>query len=417
MNFQISRVASCALPRVFRFLLLTSLIAVAFSVRADEFEDCLKKLNYRYDPYVQHPEHVQAAEALGKLKDPRAIGPLINCLKYNDKALRDAASRALTEINDPRAVDPLIACLKDKNEYVRAEAAWVLGGLKDPRAVVPLMNCLNDQDGLVRTLVIMALGKLKDPRAIGPLMACLKDQDKLVREKAAEVLGDYEDPRSVEPFINCLKDNNPRTRTIAATVLGNLKDPRAVEPLIAYLKDEQQAVRRRTKWEDFQLVFDPYSGRKIAAEALGKLGDKRAIEPLRLCLPDWEGTRYIRAALDKLGFDWHPKSEQEQIYFWFCKNNGKEIKQHSTQTIQILSADLESADRLKRENAAGSFADKPFLLVGNAEIIAKMVELLEREGTYSLAYTFLNSGNNELRKAAENWAGSHGYKVNTFRLY
>ncbi|MEK7679021.1 MAG: HEAT repeat domain-containing protein, partial [Deltaproteobacteria bacterium] len=69
----------------------------------------------------------------------------------------------------------LIEALKDPNADVRQNAAEALGELKDPRAVLPLIEALKDGNGGVRQSAAWALGKLKDPRAVLPLLEALKD--------------------------------------------------------------------------------------------------------------------------------------------------------------------------------------------------------------------------------------------------
>lgn len=55
---------------------------------------------------------VKAAEALGKLRDARAVEPLINCLKDDEFWVVQAAADALALIGDVRAVEPLEAALE-----------------------------------------------------------------------------------------------------------------------------------------------------------------------------------------------------------------------------------------------------------------------------------------------------------------
>ena len=45
----------------------------------------------------------------------------------------------LGKLKDPRAVEPLIAAMKDPDALVRALAAKSLGGLKDPRALARMI--------------------------------------------------------------------------------------------------------------------------------------------------------------------------------------------------------------------------------------------------------------------------------------
>lgn len=74
---------------------------------------------------------------------------------------REEAAEALGEIRDPRAVDPLIAALNDRNPEVREEAAEALGKIGDPRAVEPLTGLLGDPRREVREKAEKALGRLR----------------------------------------------------------------------------------------------------------------------------------------------------------------------------------------------------------------------------------------------------------------
>jgi HEAT repeat protein len=61
----------------------------------------------------------------------------------------------------------LIAALKDKDSLVRAQAADALGQIKDVRAIEPLIAALKDKDSLVRERAADALGQIKGARAVG----------------------------------------------------------------------------------------------------------------------------------------------------------------------------------------------------------------------------------------------------------
>jgi len=70
---------------------------------------------------------VAEAQALGELKHPRAVEPLIAALTDEDpgKAMRRAA-RALGELGDVRALEPLSAALKSESFYVQQAAKEAL---------------------------------------------------------------------------------------------------------------------------------------------------------------------------------------------------------------------------------------------------------------------------------------------------
>ena len=154
-----------------------------------------------------------------------------------DWHVRHDAAAALGEVGDPRAVEPLIACLRDPSEAVCDVAGWALGEIGDARAVEPLIAALRDSDGEVRGNVAGALGRIGDPRAVEPLIAALEGQSRFHRLAAALPLGEIGDPRAVEPLIAALADKDPLLRSAVATALGKLGDPRAVEPLVLALRD------------------------------------------------------------------------------------------------------------------------------------------------------------------------------------
>ena len=242
----------------------------------------------------------RAAWALEKLKDLRAVGPLIDALKDEDRGVRSHAASALGELKDSRVVGPLIAAaLKDEHGAVRKNAAKALGKLKDSRVVKSFIAAFKDEDRGVRKNAVSALGKLETSRVIGSLVAALKDEDSNVRYCAASALRKPKNPRAVGPLIAALKDNNSGVRSRAAWALGGFKDPRSVEPLIAAFKDVDKSVRSSavTAFLGFKdpravgpliaALKDDYSGvRSRAVSALGGFKDPRSVGPLIAALKD-----------------------------------------------------------------------------------------------------------------------------------
>jgi len=201
------------------------------------------------------------------------LNRLIQRLKA-DSFDRYDVTQALKKMRDPRAVEPLIAALRDRESaLLRGRSAWALGEIKDPRAVEPLITAMKDEDRYVQDHADDALVEIKDPRAVEPLIALLNHWDKYVRMRAAWILGKLQDSRAVEPLISALlKDAYTGVARNAARALGEIKDRRAVEPLIAALKDRSSSVREN------------------ASEALGEMEDTRAAKPLLAALEDkdWE---------------------------------------------------------------------------------------------------------------------------------
>ncbi|MGD1103345.1 MAG: HEAT repeat domain-containing protein [Terriglobia bacterium] len=77
------------------------------------------------------------------------VSQLISNLKDPDSNMRQIAAAVLVKIGTP-AVHPLIAALKDPDSHVRFWAADALGEIKDPRAVEPLIAAWKDPDYEIR---------------------------------------------------------------------------------------------------------------------------------------------------------------------------------------------------------------------------------------------------------------------------
>jgi HEAT repeat protein len=245
--------------------LLVFTIPIAHCNERDEVQEWIAELKDE-DPRIRQT----AAEILGRLKDPRAIGPLILALVDEASEVREAAFEALKNFlfweksDAARSLVPkLIEALRDENPWARFIAAWSLGEIKDPRAVEPLIATLKDKDFRVRWNAAKALGEIGDPKAVKPLIAALKDENSGVRSNAAWSLGEIQDPKAVEPLITTLKDENSDVRGAATAALGWIEDPKAVKPLIAALKDENSGVRSNAAWSLGKITKEHF-GREVA---------------------------------------------------------------------------------------------------------------------------------------------------------
>ncbi len=98
------------------------------------------------------------------------LDSLLLMLKSGEEGSRKEAAEMLGKTRDPKAVPALIGSLRDVDDDVREESAKSLGIIGDKRAVVPLIGALNDEDRSVRSAAAGSLGNLGDPRAIKPLL-------------------------------------------------------------------------------------------------------------------------------------------------------------------------------------------------------------------------------------------------------
>jgi HEAT repeat protein len=269
------------------------------------------------------------AEALGRIGDKRSIDPLIRCLDSASVDVRKVAAAALVEIGsesvmaltealrhpnhnvrlyvaealgrlkDKRALNALIAALKDDNVRVRRYAALALGEIGDARAAKNLQELLHDPVQDVRYSAVKAVAGIGGKASVQPLSDALHDSDWVVRLAAAQGLGSLEDKSVVPALCEALKDTEWSVRYHAAISLGDLADLNAVIPLIKALRDPREGVRRGV------------------VESLGRLGDKRAVPALeRQRKTEESESKLVMAMIDMVlpglrrGRRYEPKPDQ-----------------------------------------------------------------------------------------------------------
>jgi HEAT repeat protein len=164
-----------------------------------------------------------AVEALGDLKDPAAIPPLVDLLSKDQySAVRWKSAEALAKIGKD-SVEPLIVLLGHLDEDVRWKAAIALGEIGDVRAIGPLIVLLCDQDRYVKGRVAVALGMIGQP-AVSPLIRALSEGDGSLRWGAAIALGRIRDPRAIAPLVRALGDKYDNVRSEALASLKAMQD-------------------------------------------------------------------------------------------------------------------------------------------------------------------------------------------------
>jgi len=140
----------------------------------------------------------EAATALGNLGDRCAVEPLIAALnRYGEEAGPSspevrAYAQALGELRDQRAVTALLKWM-GPYEYPNLQAVVeALGKIGDVRAVEPLTAALNEgcNNGSPKLLIAIthALREIGDRRAVEPLIAQLRNWNGAVRQAASGAL-------------------------------------------------------------------------------------------------------------------------------------------------------------------------------------------------------------------------------------
>jgi HEAT repeat protein len=155
---------------------------------------------------------------------------LLAALGDNDPQFRlDAANVLLNGRADARAIEPLNHILvNDTYADIVATAGYALGLIKDGRASGALLDCLrNNQSPMRRGAAIEGLRNVEGAEATTAIEAALGDADPGVRRAAAEVLGSRGDKNSHGLLLKLARDDPDEGVRKAASEAAERTGPKA----------------------------------------------------------------------------------------------------------------------------------------------------------------------------------------------
>ncbi len=166
-------------------------------------------------------------------------------------ALRETVAGALGGVGGERGAEILLEALSDDDPVVVENAARGLGRLRDKRAVDPLLDLLSRR-GPVGQSAYEALADIGDSRAVPRLEAALKTGDPVLEAEAAYALSRIRNQASDKLSLNALMLNeglDPEARALAAYYLMKLGRKVAFDFLGRWLSGgspAEQALAERT---------------------------------------------------------------------------------------------------------------------------------------------------------------------------
>lgn len=335
-------VLRAALRKVVR--LLDAIARDGASADDERFRDLVAMGADAVDPLVQvigrELAEVESAEedrvrtafnALGKIRSPRAVGPLLSLLDLNLRSpFRERLAHALEQSGAEAALKGLAGCLGAELTLVRRNAVEVLGLFRGGEVVAALERALEDADAGVRAEAVAALeaaagGRRREGPVVGlivvgapgerwgpleerrdppdagaaaaardAILKALDDADRSVQRRAIEALAGLGDRRVLPRLRAMVAAAGAEERAAARGPLDG-PDVAARGPLDGPDHPERSA-RKRAESKD-----GPPDERMLAAvRALGALGDVEAV-PLLLPLLESARPRLAATAIDALG--------------------------------------------------------------------------------------------------------------------
>jgi HEAT repeat protein len=158
---------------------------------------------------------------------PTVAEPLAAGLDSADPTTRVATARVLGRLRVASAGVKLIAALNDSNTLEQKYATEALGLVKEPRAVASLLARFEFyKAGDMATETLLALARIGQASARDALRAHLSDRDEAMRAAAVEGLGRLHDVDSRDALVErSQKDGAASVRLAATFALGRLGDP------------------------------------------------------------------------------------------------------------------------------------------------------------------------------------------------
>ena len=149
------------------------------------------------------------------------VDPVIELLQDPDPDIRSGAIAVAAGFDDVRIVPATIQLLRDADWWIRISAADTLGRMKDPRAVEPLVATLADAE--IKRAAIEALGRIGDPRALPALGRMLADPSPDVRIEVMLALKHFKHPQVLNALTTVAQSDQDRgVRTQAIEILDEL---------------------------------------------------------------------------------------------------------------------------------------------------------------------------------------------------
>lgn len=241
---------------------------------------------------------VWSARILGRIGDARATDDLVSRLHDRDDLLRMAAAEALGLVKDARAVQPLIrATLRDPAPQVRAHAAAAVAAIEGSRAIDVLVAALADPDYATRLRALEAFEAIRVEDTTH-LESALRDPNLEVRRRAALAL---ERVGYLDRKVRELTSDDRRTSERAYGAVAELGAVGLLDSVVAYVHHESFEVRalvaricgelaatRVAPLLRARLDDDAWPVRAALAEALGRLKADETVPALVPLLVDPE---------------------------------------------------------------------------------------------------------------------------------
>lgn len=294
----------------------------------------------------------QALEEYGFVARQSAV-----VLQGRDAWERSSAARVLGQIGSSASLSSLIEALHDSDSIVRNQAVTSLGQLKQPAAIGALLDIARRHSDIPPALLSQSLsacsvdslgyldslsfdindpqaGQDGEPQDLEPLsvealpmgdeddamlglLTKLESSDARERAQVARELGMHQSQRAVSVLCEtALHDTDPSVRSAAVTALGSIDHQSVFAPVLVALNDETREVRAAAARTMSGLHFD----RADAYASVLETADKKTLQEVaRACMQ----TGIVAQAVDRLASEDRRQSHEAFTLFSLLAKAGE----------------------------------------------------------------------------------------------
>jgi HEAT repeat protein len=188
----------------------------------------------------------EAAQLLGIVGDPSAVGDVERLVGDRDMRVRVVAARAAGTLGDVSLAGPLLDAVSHRKRPIPAGVVALAIARLGPEADMALLAGMGHADRRTRLLSTRMVPSVGVPHLVEQvlLQRCLVETDQEVRVALYEGLGRVGQPDEAEPvLIGALRDRSWQVRACAAQALGLIGARHAEDALLDALHDTHCNVR------------------------------------------------------------------------------------------------------------------------------------------------------------------------------
>lgn len=237
-----------------------------------------------------------SAQALGVVKPPQALEPLIQALNDISWPVRNVAASSVIQYGGT-ITRTISKYLMDRNENIRLWTRRIIGEIGKEYTDEFRETLKGAKDSESRSCAAVALGVLNASQALPDLLNTMfNDNDTWVRRYAASAVGDIGEMSTLPRVMELLQDPNPEIKVWASEVLAKF-GPQGVEVFKEYVAEtdrtEEKLLLSMTLAEMGDKTFFPQLVKVMKADDI--IRSQRAIRAAVNC-----GTEMIPVLIESL---------------------------------------------------------------------------------------------------------------------